>query len=86
MTKCARQMLLRLSVESDVIPSSLFLKRVFCLTEEPIGKGAHADVYCGEYEEQPVALKQMRIFQTSEPSKYHKACIPSIPVAAEHGG
>ncbi|EIN08648.1 kinase-like protein, partial [Punctularia strigosozonata HHB-11173 SS5] len=72
MMKCARQMILKLSVVSDTIPSSLFLKRVFCSMERAIGRGAYADVYCGSYEEQPIALKQLRIFGDSEPSQPHK--------------
>jgi hypothetical protein len=34
--------------------------------------GTHADVFHGTYEDQPVALKRLRVFlQTPDPSAYH---------------
>jgi hypothetical protein len=66
-------MLLNLSLRSDITPSSLFLKRVFHSADKTIGSGAHADVFHGTYEDQPVALKRLRVFlQTPEPFAYHK--------------
>jgi hypothetical protein len=66
-------MLLDLSVRSNITPSSLFLKRIFPSTDQTIGSGAHADVFHGTYEDQPVALKRLRVFlQTPDPSAYHK--------------
>jgi hypothetical protein len=66
-------MLLELSVRSNVTPSSLFLKRIFPSIEKTIGSGAHADVFYGTYEDQPVALKRLRVFlQTPDPFAYHK--------------
>jgi hypothetical protein len=71
--RSARQMLLELSVRSNVTPSSLFLKRIFPSTDKAIGYGAHADVFPGTYEDQPVALKRLRVFlQTLDPSTCSK--------------
>jgi hypothetical protein len=71
--RSARQMLLDLSVQSDTTPSSLLLTRIYPSTNTTIGSGAHADVFQGTYEDQPVALKRLRVFlQTPDPSAYHK--------------
>jgi hypothetical protein len=59
----AHHLLLELSKISEVIPSSLFLKRVkTSLHEPPIGQGVYADVFLGMYNNCPVALKRLRIF------------------------
>jgi hypothetical protein len=68
-----RQLLLDLSIQSNVIPSSLFLKRIFPSKDQAIGIGAHADVFYGTYEDQPVALKRLRVFfKTPDQSAIHK--------------
>jgi hypothetical protein len=74
LSRSGLQMLLKLSVASSIVPSSLYLKRiVFTPFSEPISSGAHADVFGGEYEGNPVVLKRLRAFtQVTNPAKYHK--------------
>jgi hypothetical protein len=79
-------MLLDLSVQSDTTPSSLLLTRIYPSTNTTIGSGAHADVFQGTYEDQPVALKRLRVFlQTPDPSAYHKVrCQLRVAVCSTH--
>jgi hypothetical protein len=61
-------MLIDLSQCKAMIPSSLFLKRVEAdRMQDPIGVGGFADVFCGSYEGEDVALKRLRVFQMLSP-------------------
>lgn len=68
-----RQLLLKLSRNSNILPFSLFLHNVTCLNNQRIESGGNADIYIGCWENQAVALKCVRGFNP-QPA-LHKVCI-----------
>lgn len=56
-------------MKHQALPSALFLTGVTCQDMESVGSGGFADVLCGTYKEQTVALKRLRVFQMADPSK-----------------
>ncbi|KAK7696378.1 hypothetical protein QCA50_001032 [Cerrena zonata] len=60
-----RRLLLRLSKESGVIPSSLFLQGITCTDKDiPYGNGQFAEVFQARHNGQKVALKRLRVYQS----------------------
>ncbi|CAL1710290.1 unnamed protein product [Somion occarium] len=68
-----RRLLIRLSRESHILPSSLFLSGVVCKDRDAFGGGAFADIFQAKYNGKMVALKRLRVFQisTNEQKKEH---------------
>ena len=64
-----RHVLMSVSINSDILPMSLFLSGVACTSRESIGGGSFGDVYRGTYHGEPVALKRLRTFRTSDEAK-----------------
>ncbi|KAH8100929.1 kinase-like domain-containing protein [Cristinia sonorae] len=64
-----RRILLKLSLHHNLLPSALTLPNVVCSTSESIGFGGFADVFCGTHQGRRVALKRLRVFLMSDPSK-----------------
>lgn len=60
-----RRTMLKFSLKCQVIPRSLFRRRVVCTETEPHGGGAYADVYRGLMSGRMIALKRLRAFQRS---------------------
>ena len=59
-------------LQYDLIPSSLRLEGVRCTDGESLGSGAFADVFCGEYRSERVALKRLRISAADSEEKKQK--------------
>ncbi|THH17740.1 hypothetical protein EUX98_g9067 [Antrodiella citrinella] len=57
-----RRLLVRLCVDSGILPPSLFLTSVKCTDTEPVGMGGYADIFCGTHAGGRVALKRLRTF------------------------
>ncbi|TCD68025.1 hypothetical protein EIP91_011636 [Steccherinum ochraceum] len=66
------KLLLRLVLKYDTLPSSLVLKGVQCTDGESCGSGGFADVYYGEFDSEPVALKRLRVYASAPDSKKHE--------------
>jgi hypothetical protein len=66
--------LLALSKISGLYPESLILKGIE-MAPHPIVRGGFGDVYKGELDGQKVAVKMLKIYQTSDMSKYHKVAL-----------
>ncbi len=64
-----QQLILKLSKKWDLFPTSFLLRDVKCLEEEPRGVGGFANIYCGEYKGEKVALKCLRVYSTMEESE-----------------
>ena len=62
-----RQVLMKFSLASGSLPSSLFLSGVSCQDKEPLYGGSFADISLGEYRSKVVALKRLRVFQIASP-------------------
>ncbi|KAH8105369.1 kinase-like domain-containing protein [Cristinia sonorae] len=58
-----RRLALKLVLRYDRIPTALFLNNVQCHSREAPFAGGFADVYCGQFENQKVALKCLRTFK-----------------------
>lgn len=58
-----RRLLIKLSREARILPSSLFLIGVKCRVRESVNGGAFADIYRASYNGEPVALKRLRVFR-----------------------
>ncbi|TCD63455.1 hypothetical protein EIP91_005396 [Steccherinum ochraceum] len=58
-----RRLLIKLSREARILPSSLFLIGVKCRVRESVNGGAFADIYRASYHGEPVALKRLRVFR-----------------------
>lgn len=56
----------RLSYSSGCLPTSLKLKGVTCPDTHTYGAGGYAEVYCGRYNGNKVALKRLLVFQMKE--------------------
>lgn len=65
-----RRTMLKLSVNTQVIPSTLFLRGIQCTETEPRVGGGYADVFYGSAPGQAVALKRLRIFHATSYEKY----------------
>ncbi|TCD65146.1 hypothetical protein EIP91_003039 [Steccherinum ochraceum] len=59
------RLLLKLVLRYDKLPTFLLLRRVRLLETESRGSGGFADVFYGEYESEPVALKRLRLYATA---------------------
>ncbi|KAI0080923.1 kinase-like protein, partial [Panus rudis PR-1116 ss-1] len=59
------KVLLDLSLDYDVIPSSLILKRVELTDRHSIGHGSSGDIYKATLDQQPIALKRLRVFSSN---------------------
>lgn len=59
----ARRLLVKISVVSGIIPTSLTIQGVTLLEKEAVFGGGFADIYKASYKNSEVALKRMRIFQ-----------------------
>ena len=59
-----RILLVKLSKSSTKLPSSLFLNGILCFDRNSVDGGGFADIFRGTYNEQPVALKRLRVFKT----------------------
>lgn len=65
-----RRTMMKLAVNSQVMPSTLFLRGIQCSETEPRFGGGYADVFHGSAASgQAVALKRLRIFQGSSEEK-----------------
>ncbi|KAH8082793.1 kinase-like domain-containing protein [Cristinia sonorae] len=59
-----RRFSLKISLRYDILPRALFLTRVL-VHGESRASGGFADVYCGEYDGQVVAIKRLRVYVNS---------------------
>ena len=59
----------RLSYSTEKLPTAFKLEGVECSDGYMHGTGGYADVFCGSYKSEKVALKRLRIFQMVEESK-----------------
>lgn len=64
-----RHLIMSISVSTAFLPSSLFLRGVACVDKETIGAGSFGEVFRGEYDSRPVALKKLRVFRTTDEAK-----------------
>lgn len=71
-----RRLLVRLSSESGVLPTSLFLTGIDCDDKEPFGMGGYADIFRATYKTQPVILKRLRVYLNSRNSEEFTAVSP----------
>lgn len=68
-----RRTMLKFSMETEVIPSSLFLQNIQCSERnEPRLGGGHADIFYGTIPGKAVALKRLRLGQGANPGRYFK--------------
>ena len=56
-----RRVTLKLVVNHGLLPRSFYLKGVLCNNQESQGAGFFADIYLGDWEGKPVALKRLRV-------------------------
>ena len=74
-----RRLFLRLSRESGVIPSRLFLRGISCARDDiPYGNGQFAEVFKGQYNDQEVALKRLRVYQNERGGAEDRQVSPSF--------
>ncbi|TCD61327.1 hypothetical protein EIP91_008588 [Steccherinum ochraceum] len=66
------RLLLKLVLRYDKLPTFLLLQGVRCLETESRGSGGFADVFYGEYESAPVALKRLRVYAAAPASQKAK--------------
>lgn len=71
-----RRISLKLVFQYDKMPAALLLKSVKCPDREIRIAGGFADVYCGEYVGEKVALKCLRVFLMS--SEVQKAKLKRV--------
>ncbi len=64
-----RQLMMRLSLNCGQLPHALFLQGVQCSSNESIAGGSFSDIYPGTFQGKAVALKRIRILQTSMDSR-----------------
>ncbi|TCD61053.1 hypothetical protein EIP91_009110 [Steccherinum ochraceum] len=64
-----RHVIMSISVSTALLPSSLFLRGVACVDKESIGGGSFGEVFRGEFNSGPVALKKLRVFRTTDEAK-----------------
>ncbi|THH29984.1 hypothetical protein EUX98_g4198 [Antrodiella citrinella] len=64
-----RRILLKLSLQYQILPLALFMLGVECQSLESTGFGGFADVFCGTHQGRKVALKRLRVFLMTDPSK-----------------
>ncbi|KAH8080681.1 kinase-like domain-containing protein [Cristinia sonorae] len=57
-----RRLLVRLCLDSGILPPSLLLTGIKCEDTDPVGMGGYADIFRGTYEGGRVALKRLRVF------------------------
>lgn len=57
-----RRLLVRLCLDSGILPPSLFVAGIKCEDSDPVGMGGYADIFCGTYAGNRVALKRLRVF------------------------
>ncbi|KAH8074787.1 kinase-like domain-containing protein [Cristinia sonorae] len=77
-----RTVLIKVSLDTEKLPVSLFLKDVQCGLREPIGSGSFGDVYRGTRNGEAVALKKLKTYQkmsdakrTSVKKAFHKEAL-----------
>ena len=61
-----RRLTLKLVVNHGLLPRSFYLKGVKCTSQESQGAGFFADIYLGDWKGRPVALKRLRVTQSSQ--------------------
>ncbi|KAH8082794.1 kinase-like domain-containing protein [Cristinia sonorae] len=66
-----RRLSLKIALRSDILPRALFLTTVL-VRGESRASGGFADVYCGEYDGQVVAIKRLRVYVNSPLSQRMK--------------
>ena len=64
-----RRLLLRLALAYDLLPQGVRISGVERANPDTAMCGGFADIYRGEYKNQAVALKRLRVFQMMEPSR-----------------
>jgi len=67
------RVLIRCIRERGVLPPNLLLSGVERRGSEPVWGGSFSDVWRGTFQEQPVAVKVLRIFAAQEPQKLKQA-------------
>lgn len=81
-TKASLSALKRLCNEHHTLPSGLHLHNVQCLdTALPVTGGSFSDIYIGDMDGSKVALKVLRIYQTTDSAmkqKIKKVCFYNI--------
>jgi serine/threonine protein kinase len=70
-----RTLLVELSKLSTDLPESLFISGVDIVKTQNTFGGTFGDIYCSKYQGKHVALKRLRMFQTSNRGKIYKVCI-----------
>ena len=77
--RCLRRLLVKLSKASGALPPSLLLHGIVCCNRDSVAGGGFADIFCGAYDEKPVALKRLRVFKTDEDlEKSRSVCVSHI--------
>ena len=67
-----RTLLVELSKLSTDLPESLFISGVDIVKHQNTFGGTFGDIYCSKYQGKHVALKRLRMFQTSNRGKIYK--------------
>ncbi|THH19668.1 hypothetical protein EUX98_g8727 [Antrodiella citrinella] len=60
-----RKLCLKVAIRHDILPTALILKEVHVIEGIECGGGGFADVYCGTFRGEKVALKRLRIYLMS---------------------
>lgn len=62
---------------SNELPPSLFIEGVQIRSRDPTCFGSFADVFCGTYQGQQIALKRLRINERGRlRDEIHRVCLP----------
>lgn len=56
----------------NIVPQDLLVREVECISEDNYAGGGYADVYCGTWRGEKVALKRLRTFQMTDGPTYKK--------------
>ncbi|TCD63446.1 hypothetical protein EIP91_005387 [Steccherinum ochraceum] len=66
-----RRLLVRLCLDTSILPPSLFLTGIKCEDADPVGMGGYADIFRGTYGAGKVAMKRLRVFLSgTSPQSY----------------
>lgn len=65
LTETVESILYNVARKRGILPSSYYISDVLRIGAHPVGGGSFSDVYKGEIQGKPVALKVLRIFQNT---------------------
>ena len=71
--------LCRICGSQALLPRSLQIPLCYNRLDTPLYRGGFADVWKGEYQGRPVAVKALRVYSTSDFAKITRVGFPSLP-------